>query len=315
MTAAPLPAPIGVPAPRAGGEDVELPGVGVRLRGTRWPGSRPGILVLHGLASTRRIWDLVVPHLVDGPDAPAVLALDQRGHGDSGRPGDGRYSSDLVVADALVAADAADLGPFVVAGHSWGATTALQLAAHAPEQVLACVALDGGTAPMVGPGRERESMRRRLTPPRSAVPVDQLEQLLARGPLGPWWSPAVARAVLSVFETGPDGLARARLPFQAHMAILDGLLDTDLEELWRAVTVPTWLVACLPSPAGDGHAGPQLDGLDGKRQALASAERVLRRGRVLQWVGAVHDVPLQWPALVAGLVRAARDDAAPRSAA
>ena len=45
----------------------------------------------------------------------------------------------------------------------------------------------------------------------------------------------------------------------------------------------------------------------GKTAALARLSDELDDVRVMRWGGAVHDVPLQWPALVAGLVRAAVD--------
>jgi hypothetical protein len=40
----------------------------------------------------------------------------------------------------------------------------------------------------------------------------------------------------------------------------------------------------------------------------ARAGQLVAQPRMLSWAGAVHDVPLQWPALVAGLVRAAHDE-------
>jgi pimeloyl-ACP methyl ester carboxylesterase len=294
--------------PAAGAEprDLDLPGDGVRLRATRWPGSSPAVLLLHGLASTRHVWDLVVPHLRGGPGAPpAVVALDQRGHGDSDRP-EGPYDTAAAVRDALTALDALGLDRVVVVGHSWGATTALRLAADAPTRVLACVALDGGAGALRPPGADRAELRSRLTPPRTALPPDDLDDRLASGPLGPWWSPEVAAAVRSVFAVGDDGLARARLPFEAHMALLDDLLDTDHEDLWARIRCPTWIVGCLPAAPG----GPEDDWVAGKLRGLDRASQVLRTPRVLRWTGAVHDVPLQWPALVAGTLRAARDEAA-----
>ena len=299
--------PVAPHPPVAGGVDLDLPGDGVRLRATRWPGSGPAVLLLHGLASTRHIWDLVVPHLVGaGPASPAVLALDQRGHGDSDRP-DGPYDGATVVRDVLTALDAVGLSRVVVVGHSWGATTALRLAASAPERVLACVALDGGTG-AAGSGLHRAELRELLTPPRTALAPADLERRIASGPLAPWWSPEVARAVRAVFETGPDGLARARLPFGAHMAIVDDLLDTDVEQLWPQVGCAVWMVGCLPVSAAADERTRQKDA------ALTRAGAVLPHARVLRWAGAVHDVPLQWPALVAGLVRAARDETVPPAA-
>jgi pimeloyl-ACP methyl ester carboxylesterase len=297
--------PLLAPPPVAGGVELDLPGDGVRLRATRWPGAGPAVLLLHGLASTRHIWDLVVPHLAGtGAGATAVVALDQRGHGDSDRPA-GPYDGATVVRDVLTALDAVGLSRVVVVGHSWGATTALRLAAQAPGRVLACVALDGGMGSLVGPDRPRARVRDLLTPPRTALPPDELMALVARGPLAPWWSDDVAAAVLPLFEVGTDGLARARLPFEAHMAVLDDLLDTEHEALWQRITCPTWLVACLPTPDGN---RPHDDLAAAKEAGMQHAGRVLRSGRLLRWAGAVHDVPLQWPALVAGLVRAARDE-------
>ena len=59
---------------------------GVRLAVREWPGQGPSILLLHGLASSSHIWDLVAPRL-----APRfrVVAYDQRGHGLSGKPSSG----------------------------------------------------------------------------------------------------------------------------------------------------------------------------------------------------------------------------------
>jgi pimeloyl-ACP methyl ester carboxylesterase len=283
--------------PVAGGLDVDLPGSAVRLRATRWPGTGTPIVLLHGLASSRRFWDLVVPGLAGLP----VLALDQRGHGDSDRP-DGPYDGATVAADVLTALDALGISRAVVVGHSWGASTALRLAADASERVLAVVGIDGGLGSARDAGMSREQARERLTPPRIALPPDELEQLLANGPMTPWWTPEVAAALLPLFAVGPDGLARARLPFEAHMAIVDDLLDADPQDWLSRITCPTWLVACEPLEPDDWAAR--------KAAALDAAAALLAAPRLLRWRGAVHDVPLQWPALVAGLVRSAAAEVA-----
>lgn len=281
--------------PVSGGRDLDVPGRDVRLRATRWPGAGTPVLLLHGLASSRRFWDLVVPGLAGLP----VVALDQRGHGDSDRP-DGPYDGATVVADALTALDALGLSRVVVVGHSWGATTALRLAAAAPERVLAAVAIDGGFGSVRDIAPDRGQARERLTPPRTALPPDELVARVRSGPLGPWWSDAVGRAVLPLFSVGPDGLARARLPFAAHMAIVDDLLDGTVADVLSQVRCPAWLVACEPVGGGSERAA-----------ALERAGTLLARPRLLRWTGALHDVPLQWPALVAGLVRAAADEVGP----
>lgn len=294
--------PLGQRPPVAGGLDLDLPGSGVRLRATRWPGTGVPVLLLHGLASTRRFWDLVVPRLAGLP----LLALDQRGHGDSERPS-GPYDGATVVRDALTALDALGMSRAVVVGHSWGAWTALELAARAPERVLAVVAVDGGTGPPgelgnCRPGElgaDRAQLRSQLEPPRAAVPPPALRRRLAAGPLAPWWSEDVEAAVLPIFQVDEDGLARPRLPFEAHMQIVDDLLDGDVDAVLPAVSCPAWLVACDP-----------VGGDERKGAALRRAGDLLARPRLLRWEGAVHDVPLQWPALIAGLVRSAVEEVA-----
>ena len=287
--------------PVAGGLDLDVPGRDVRLRATRWPGAGSvPVLLLHGLASSRRFWDLVVPHLAGLP----VVALDQRGHGDSDRPV-GPYDGATVAADALTALDALGLSRVVVVGHSWGASTALRLAATAPERVLAAVAVDGGLGSARSAGRTRAQARVALTPPGTALPPKELMALVGRGALAPWWTEQVADALLPLFGVGDDGLARARLPFDAHMAIVDSLLDDDGEARLTDVRCPAWLVSCEPA-AGWPGASPEWTAT--KAAALERAGTVLAQPRLQRWSGAVHDVPLQWPALVAGLVRAAVDE-------
>ena len=234
-----------------------------------------------------------------------VVALDQRGHGESERPS-GPYDGGTVAADALVALDALGISRAVVVGHSWGASTALRLAADAPGRVLAAVAIDGGLGSWRDSGATREQARERLTPPRTALPPAELEGLIAAGPLGPWWSAEVAAAVLPLFEVGADGLARPRLPFDAHMAIVDDLLDTDPDRVLSRITCPTWLVSC--------EAVPQ-EWAAQKGAALDRAAGLVAQPRRQRWQDALHDVPLQWPALVAGLIRAAADEVAGRGVA
>jgi pimeloyl-ACP methyl ester carboxylesterase len=257
--------------------------------------ARPGVLA--ALLGPRR----------PGAGRPAPARLDQRGHGDSERP-PGPYDGDTVVADALTALDAAGLSRVVVVGHSWGGTTALRLAAAAPERVLAVVSVDGPLGSVRDAFGSREDARRMLTPPRTALPPDELRALVRQGALAPWWSEEVAAALLPLFAVAPDGLARARLPFEAHMQIVDDLLDADHAATLGAVRCPAWLVSCEPVGGSDDA------WTAGKAAALERATALLASPRVLRWAGAVHDVPLQWPALVAGLVRAAADEVAAAAA-
>ena len=251
-------------------------------------------MLLHGLASQRRFWNLVVPYLAGLP----VVALDQRGHGDSQRPQTG-YETAVVAADVGVALDALGWSRAVLVGHSWGGAVAATFAAAHPERSLALVCVDGGFSSFP-PGVDRASARKRLEPPRFALPPAELEAMIRQHTPRPW-TDEVAAAVLPIFEVGPDGLARSRLPFEVHMQIVDALLDYDADTVLGAVRCPAWLVSCEAPGADSEWIALKATALE--RQA--GHERV----RVMRWGGAVHDVPLQWPALVAGLVRAAVDTA------
>ncbi len=291
------PPPLVVSPPVLDGRDVDVLASRVRLRATRW--SSPGrdgipILLLHGLASSRRFWDLVVPGLAKHK----IVALDQRGHGDSERPA-GPYDAATVVGDAMAVLDELDLDRVVVVGHSWGAGTALRLAAAFGERIAAVVALDGGFGSAASSGIGRAQARDRLTPPRTALPPDRLRAILRNEALAPWWNERVGTALLPLFGVGDDGLARPRLPFEAHMQIVDDLLDA-APPVWADIVCPAWLVAC---DTGDAWSAANAEALD--RIGLQLAQ-----GRLQRWTGALHDVPLQWPALVSGLVRAAADEVA-----
>ena len=65
--------------------------------------------------------------------------------------------------------------------------------------------------------------------------------------------------------------------------------------------VPIWAAVC--DPAQPAAAPEGLDGSwqDVKQAAVERAERI-DGCLVHRWRGGIHDVPLQWPALVAGFV-------------
>ena len=289
-----LNAPLGSRTPVAGGRDLSLPGHGVRLAATRWSGTGEPILLLHGLASQRRFWNLVATELAGRP----VCALDQRGHGDSDKPDEG-YDLSTVAADAATALDALGWSRAVVVGHSWGGAVVSTLAAEHPERVLAVVAVDGGLGSVLT-DQPRDEARKALEPPRVAIPPEELPALLRQGPLGPWWSDAVEDAKLPIFAVGDDGLARARLTFERHMMVVDGLLDYDASAVLPRIAAPYWAVLAM----GDDEWSAR------KEQARRDAMGLLARPRAFALHGALHDVPLQWPAVIAGVIRAAADEVA-----
>jgi pimeloyl-ACP methyl ester carboxylesterase len=71
-----------------------------------------------------------------------VLALDQRGHGDTGWAPDGEYTSEAFVRDIVGFIAALQLAPVVLIGHSMGGRHAALVAAEHPESVRKLVIVD-----------------------------------------------------------------------------------------------------------------------------------------------------------------------------
>ena len=100
---------------------------------------RPVVLMLHGFAQTCHMWDFAALSL---SDRYRVLALDQRGHGDTDWAPDGDYSIGTQQRDMVAVVAALGLADFVLVGLSMGARNAVVYAAERPEQVRALVAVD-----------------------------------------------------------------------------------------------------------------------------------------------------------------------------
>jgi pimeloyl-ACP methyl ester carboxylesterase len=93
--------------------------------------------LLHGSGSYGLQWEWVVDHI---SDRIHVYALDQRGHGDSGRP-DGEYSAEEGAHDVHELVDTLGLGKIIIAGNSLGGRVAQVFAAEYPQQCEAAIIL------------------------------------------------------------------------------------------------------------------------------------------------------------------------------
>jgi hypothetical protein len=147
----------------------------------------------------------------------------------------------------------------------------------------------------------------RLTPPALGIPADDLWAAIRRGGLAGTWSDEVQAALAPTFVTDDAGLMRTRIGLARHMRVLDGLMDHDGRAdltACEAAGVPVWAAVC--EPAGPAPAeGTADDPWRTMREESTAAARRFTNCLIHRWAGAVHDVPLQWPALVAGFVDAA----------
>jgi pimeloyl-ACP methyl ester carboxylesterase len=252
------------------------------------------VLLLHGLSQQRRFWGPVVDRLRTRP----VATLDQRGHGDSDTPASADFSVAACASDALAALDRLGWPRAVIAGHSWGASVALRAAALQPDRVGAVALIDGGlwSPGSLGP---RDEVRARLTPPTLGLLPEDLWQRIRSGDMGASWSDEIQAALEPTFVADNEGRLHSRLGLERHMRVLDGLLDVDPGvdvAALESADVPVWAVVCEPRPRSESD---PWDDVKSRAVAQASARRNFL---IHRWAGAIHDVPLQWPGLVAGFI-------------
>jgi pimeloyl-ACP methyl ester carboxylesterase len=200
---------------------------GLRLHYRDWAPAGPDVsggdvVLAHGLSSTSHIWDLVAPRLAQGF---RVIAVDQRGHGESDQPDDG-YDFPSIVADlhGLLGAARVRL-PAVLVGHSWGASVVLRYAAEHPDAVAGLALVDGGTG---SPGESStwEETLARLTPPDiDGLPWTEMRERMLRSQPNLAADPRVEAITRSLFHIGPDGRIQRRLRIPNHLRILRALWE------------------------------------------------------------------------------------------
>jgi pimeloyl-ACP methyl ester carboxylesterase len=118
--------------------DRTLHAAGLRLHLLEWGAAgMPPMLLLHGGAQTAHSFDEVAPGLARDHD---VIALDQRGHGDSDWAA--RYDREAFAGDIAAVLDAYGWDRATLVAMSLGGLNAIAFAAARPERVAALVVVD-----------------------------------------------------------------------------------------------------------------------------------------------------------------------------
>jgi len=114
----------------------------LRLHFLEWGApDAPPIVLLHGGHQSAHSWDLVSLHLAQ---RFRVLALDQRGHGDSEWVRDVAYSNHEMALDAEAFIAALGLDRVILVGHSMGGRNAMLLTRRGTARLRALVVVDVG---------------------------------------------------------------------------------------------------------------------------------------------------------------------------
>jgi N-formylmaleamate deformylase len=122
---------------------------GIEVHYLRTGGSKPSLVLLHGLMLNGQCWAPLARALEEDYD---VVMPDARGHGNSSAPDKG-YSYDNLAADAMGLIDALRIDAPVALGHSMGGMTAAVLASRNPKRLRGLVLAD---PTFLTPQRQRE---------------------------------------------------------------------------------------------------------------------------------------------------------------
>lgn len=127
---------------------------GLRLLCRHWgDASAPAIVLLHGLRGFSGTWRTLAASLAGDYH---LIALDQRGRGDSDWDAHHNYYTDAYVADLEAVVDQLAPGRFALLGHSMGGTTSYVYASRHPERLAALIIEDIAPGSSIrGRGAER----------------------------------------------------------------------------------------------------------------------------------------------------------------
>lgn len=194
---------------------------GLRLHYLDWGiEGNPPMICLHGLTGHAGTWNAFARGM---RDRYHVIALDQRGHGESEWAHDG-YDPRDYVADLAALCEHLGKGRITVIGLSLGGMVAIQFAALFPESVERIVVVDIGPAPSSGVIERR---REEGAYPSRFESLDAAVEWAQRGDA--WPRPQVLREDLGgrlrlqgdgswVWKTDPQAMATSSLGFWAQRA-------------------------------------------------------------------------------------------------
>jgi len=113
----------------------------LELHALEWSTEGVPLVLLHGFGNEAHLWDdlapLIAPHY-------RVIAVDLRGHGDSGWDRELRYEVDSMVDDVEALTEALSITRFVLVGFSLGGRVSTLFAGRHPERLAGLVIVDIG---------------------------------------------------------------------------------------------------------------------------------------------------------------------------
>ena len=254
---------------------------GLRLHYLDWGNDgAPPMLLLHGFSGHAHTWDIFARAVCGGFH---VLALDQRGHGDTEWAKDGAYAIDDHVGDIAAFHDRLDLGPVVLIGLSMGGRNAIRFTSLHPGKVEKLVVVDIG--PDIDPRGAERVRQTAANAPEDFASIDDAIEYLRRA--NPTMSPASEAALRSRVEHGVNQLPNGRYTWKYDKALRDqrragAQPPIDLWPAVRQIKAPTLIVR--------GGASDVFSPDTAKRML-----EMIPGSRFVEIPGAGHSVPAEAP--------------------
>ena len=260
---------------------------GFRLHYVAWGDpARPPLILLHGITGHARTWDTLATALADRWH---VLALDQRGHGDSEPAPDGDYTVGAMADDLEAFADALGYRRFTLLGLSMGGRVAMGFAGAHPERVERLVIVD--IAPEIHPPGMARIRTMIANAPESIESEEWAEETaMAANPRAD--VAELRHRIKHALKREPDGTLTWKYARDLREMMRRGgrREPMDLWERLTHITCPTLLVR-----------GAESDVLSPELAARVVAS--LRDGRLVEVPDAGHTVPGDRPAQFVEVVR------------
>ena len=251
---------------------------GITLHYLDWgPADAPPVVLLHGITGHARVWDHLAARLVPGR---RVLALDQRGHGDSDPAPDDDYRVGTMADDVAAFVGSLRIDRFALLGHSMGGRIAIKYAGDQAARLERLVIIDiGPDINLAGLERVRDMMAQ--SPERIESEDWAVEYIRRANPLQDL--DMLRERVRHGLKRLPDGELTWKYAKGLRDMMREGRRDAvDLWEPLPRIPCPTLVVR-----------GAESDILSAE-VAKKMTER-LPDGRVVEIAGAGHTVPADRP--------------------
>ena len=238
----------------------------------------PWLVLSNSLATDLTMWD---QQAKDFSSSFRVLRYDQRGHGKTEAPA-GRYSFDMLIADAVALMDALGIDKAHFCGLSMGGATVLGLAQRHPDRVERAIVADSGCA----------------STPQSAQQWEERIAVAQQGGMEPLVEPTVARWFPpEIVAKNPPYLDTVRAmvrntPVNGFIGCAAALADHDFRSAVASTRPPVLFVA------GEKDAGGAVP------TAMRGLQQALPGSRYVELAGAGHISNLDDPA---GFTHAVRE--------